>query len=364
MTSAAPAGGEPGGGPGGIAFGVDVGGTKVLGVALRGDRVVAEVRVPTRPGGADRGGGPTGEEVVGAIDAVVGDLARMAADRTGVAPSGGRRPPLGVGVPGMVDRSGVLRFAPNLPGAGGTDVRGLLERRRWPPPPTTAAPPAAAPPVPVVVDNDANLAVFAEYRLGSARDADHVLMVTLGTGIGGGVVRGGRVVTGSAGFAAEVGHMVVDPSGPPCPCGRRGCWEQLASGGALQRLTGEAARAGVLAPMVAGAGGDPGGVRAEQVTDAAARGDEGALAVMERLAWWVALGLANLAAVLDPSLIVVGGGLGEAGEVLLGPTRRAFAGMVEGGGVRPRIDIVGAGLGERAGAIGAALAAREGGLPA
>jgi len=362
VTSGDPRGAPTGGGPGEIVFGVDVGGTKVLGVALRDDLVVAEARVPTptRPGGPAGPVATTGEDVANAIVEVVAAVAGRVAGGTsgaGRVPAEGGTPVIGVGMPGMVDRSGVLRFAPNLPAAGGTDFRRLLARRLAP---TT---PATPPPV-VVIENDTNLATLAEHRLGAARGADNVLMVTLGTGIGGGVVLGGRVLTGSSGFAAEVGHMVVDPSGPPCPCGRRGCWERLASGGALGRLAGEAARAGSLARVVALAGGDPGDVRGEHVTEAARQGDEGALSVMEELGRWVALGLANLAALLDPSRIVVGGGLAQAGEVLLAPTRRAFAGMVEGGTARPRIEIVEAELGERAGAIGAALAAPGGGLPA
>jgi glucokinase len=150
---------------------------------------------------------------------------------------------------------------------------------------------------------------------------------------------------------------VVDPSGPQCPCGRRGCWERFASGGGLGTLAREAALAGNLQRVVALAGGDPEDVRGEHVTSAAESGDPDALAVMEDLGRWVALGLANLAAVLDPSCIVVGGGLAEAGEVLLAPTRRAFAAMVEGGSNRPEVAIVHAAFGVRAGAVGAALAA-------
>jgi glucokinase len=248
----------------------------------------------------------------------------------------------------MVDRAGVLRFAPNLPSAAGADFPALLEGRLG----------GAA----LVVENDANLAALAEHSLGAARGADHALMVTLGTGIGGGVVSGGRVLVGAFGFAGEIGHMIVDPSGPHCPCGQRGCWERYASGGGLGRLAREAAYAGSLAEVVARAGGDPEDVRGEHVTAAALDGDPGAIGVMEELGWWVALGLANLTAVVDASRIVLGGGLVGAGDQLLEPTRRAFAALVEGSAVRPGIEIVPAALGERAGAVGAALAARVGGL--
>jgi glucokinase len=176
------------------------------------------------------------------------------------------------------------------------------------------------------------------------------------------VISGGRVVVGANGFAGEIGHMLVDPSGPPCPCGRSGCWERLASGGGLGRLAREAAGAGRLGDVVALAGGDPELVWGEHVTRAALGGDPGALEVMGEVAWWLALGLANLTTVLDVRRFVVAGGLAEAGEILLDPTRRAFTDLVEGAGARPEIEIVRAAYGERAGAAGAAMAARDGGL--
>jgi len=344
-------GGRPGGPA--VALGVDIGGTKVLGVALDGaDRVVAEARVPTphgaveharRHGGAEGTG--TGSDVADAVARVVATLRAEVGTAGGA--SGGAAP-VGVGIPGMLDRRGVLVFSPNLPGASGADFRALLTDR--------------LPEAPLVVENDANCAATAEFLLGAARGADHFVMVTLGTGIGGGLVTGGRVLAGAHGFAGEIGHMLVDPSGPPCPCGRRGCWERYASGGGLGRLAREAAYAGRLAQVVALAGDDPELVRGEHVTRSALDGEPGALAVMEDLGWWVALGLANLTAVLDPSRIVLGGGLVVAGEILLAPTRRAFAELVEGASARPEVEIVAAALGERAGAVGAALAARAGGL--
>jgi glucokinase len=151
---------------------------------------------------------------------------------------------------------------------------------------------------------------------------------------------------------------VVDPSGPACPCGQRGCWERYASGGGLGRLAREAAYAGRLTHVVALACGDPENVHGEDITKAAMAGDDGALGVLDELGWWVALGLANVVAMVDPQRVVLGGGLAEAGDLLLAPTRRAFARLVEGGSVRPPIEITGAVLGERAGAVGAALAAR------
>jgi glucokinase len=152
---------------------------------------------------------------------------------------------------------------------------------------------------------------------------------------------------------------VVDPAGPQCPCGKRGCWERYASGSGLGRLAREAAHAGHLDAVVRLAGGDPEAVRGEHVTSAAVAGDAEALAVLSELGWWLALGLANLAAVLDPAAFVLGGGLAEHIDLVLGATRTAFDELLVDRQYRPPIEIRPAALGERAGAIGAALAARE-----
>jgi len=212
---------------------------------------------------------------------------------------------------------------------------------------------------PVVLGNDATFATWAEATIGAAAGAGDVLMATIGTGIGGGAVIGGRLVGGRHGFAGEFGHMVVDPSGPRCPCGHQGCWERYASGSGLGWMAREAAQAGVAHRVVELAGGDPEDVRGEHVTRAAAEGDAEAGAVMARFASWLALGLANLATIFDPEVIVLGGGMVESGDVLLSPTRAAFDGLLEGARHRPPIRMVAAALGERAGAIGAALHARD-----
>jgi glucokinase len=327
--------------PGRAAIGVDIGGTKVLGVVVDTEgHVVGEARVPTPADPIPAGVGPPGTEVADAVTEVVVRLQVEA----------GRGAPVGVGVPGMLDHNGFLVFAPNLHSATGSDLAGLLVER--------LGGEGAAPPVDV--QNDANCAALAEHILGAARGTDDALMVTLGTGIGGGIIAGGAIALGARGFAGEIGHMLVDPTGPPCPCGRRGCWERYASGAGLGLLAREGALAGRLPEVVALAGGDPEMVRGEHVTRAASDGDPGARAVMVELGWWVALGLANVTAVLDPERIILGGGLVEAGELFLDPTRRAFLELVEGSAERPPIEIVLAALGERAGAVGAALFAQGG----
>lgn len=319
-----------------IRIGIDVGGTKCLGVAVERPAdpepldVRAELQVPT----------PHARNAL--VDALLGLVVELEAQVGEGAES------VGIGLPGLVDRAGVVHAAPNLPAAVGLDATRALAGR---------GPGADRR---VTVDNDANCAVWGEHRAGAGVGHDDVLMVTLGTGIGGGIVSGGRLQRGRAGFAAEVGHMVVDRRGPPCPCGRRGCWERFASGSGLARLAREAVAAGRGDRMLELAGGNPEGMRGEHVARAAAEGDVGARAVLAELARWLGLGLANLAAILDPGVIVVGGGLVELGEDLLGPARATFDTMLLSGPARPLIPVVAAALGARAGAVGAALLGGEG----
>ncbi|HYX44765.1 MAG TPA: ROK family protein [Acidimicrobiales bacterium] len=301
--------------------GVDLGGTKCLGVALDGGQIVAETRVATREG----------------AEALLDEIVDLVEELEGYGPIEA----VGVGAPGLVDRDGVLRFAPNLSlGGAALDVRSPLEARLG---------------VPVTVDNDATCAAWGEREVGAAQGLDDVILVTLGTGIGGGIVTDGTVERGANGFAGEIGHMVVDPDGPECPCGQRGCWERFASGSGLGRLAREAVLAGRAGGVVKLAGGDPDAVRGEHVTRAVAAGDAEAAELLGRFAWWVALGLANLANIFDPEAFVLGGGLVRAGEALLAPTRRTLRDLLPE--QRPDVAVLPATLGERAGAVGAACLA-------
>ena len=324
---------------GGVTVGLDMGGTKVLGLALDPEgAVLAEERVltPHRPG-APLTDADVAELVIDTLGTVADRLrATVAGDVVAV----------GVGAPGLVDNSGVLRFAPNLPGGAGLDVAGRLSARLHG--------------LRTVVDNDATCATVGEWAFGAAAGASDAVLVTLGTGIGGGIIAAGHVVRGASGFAGEVGHMVVDPNGPPCTCGKRGCWERFASGSGLGRLAREAAHAGRLDDVVRLAGGDAESVRGEHVTMAAKAGDPEALAVLEELGRWLALGLANLALTLDPSVMVFGGGLVDTVTLVLDAVRAHFDDLMGGRASRPEVLIVPAELGERAGAIGAAVVARLG----
>ena len=289
-------------------IGVDVGGTKMLGVVVDdGGQLLDEQRVLT----------PTGDDDL--VDAMVEVIAKLRAGHDVVG--------IGAGVPGLVDRNAVLRFAPNLPGVVELPVGARLE---------------AATGLPVRVDNDNTCALWAEHLLGAARDVNDAVLVGLGTGIGGGLLLDGRLVRGANGFSGEIGHMVVARGGIPCVCGRNGCWERYASGSALGRMAREA---GI-------------GERGEDVTIAAIAGDADALAVFDEFADWFAVGLVNLVHVLDVQRCVIAGGVVEAGEVLIEAVRRAFAARIVAPEHRPTVEIVAAQLGERAGAVGAALLAR------
>lgn len=302
------------------AAGIDVGGTKCLGVVVDDDgAIVRDSRHPTPSGG---------DALLDVLAQIVDELAPIDT--------------LGIGVPGLVTRAGTLRAAPNIAGIDDLAIGSRLGQRLG---------------MVVEVDNDATSAAAAEWQLGAGRGADDMVMVTLGTGIGGGLVLGGRLQRGANGFAGEIGHMVVDPDGEPCPCGRRGCWERYASGSGLGRLAQDAAGAGRLG-QVLDAVGTLADIRGEDVQAAADAGDAEALAVIDEFARWVALGLVNLTNILDPGLVVLGGGLAEAGELYLGPIRSWFERLLYAPEQRPHPRLAFAELGPEAGAIGAALLPR------
>ncbi len=312
-----------------LAVGVDIGGTKVAaGVVDEAGRILARARrlTPSRDPRA----------VEDTIVEVVREL------RTGH-----RVGCVGIGAAGFVDadRARVL-FAPHL---------------AWRNEPLRDAV-AESVGLPVVVENDANAAAWSEWRFGAARGQDRLVCVTLGTGIGGGVVFDGQVQRGAHGLAGEFGHMVVVPDGHRCECGNRGCLEQYASGNVLGREARELARAGspVTVPLMERVGGDVDALVGPLITEAARDGDPCAIELFEDVGRWLGIGLANLAAALDPGIFVIGGGVSDAGELLLRPARESFRRTLTGRGFRPEPRIVAAQLGPEAGLVGAADLARVG----
>lgn len=233
---------------------------------------------------------------------------------------------VGIGVAGMVDRDGVVVASPNLPGLVDVPLQAAVSERVD---------------VAVVVDNDANVAALAEARLGVARGHSHVLMVTLGTGIGGGWVVDGAIQRGAHGFLGEIGHFTVDAAGPVCACGERGHWESIASGRALTKMAEE--------------------LEADGRGSLASRAESDTIAqdLLDRFATAVVTGLAGLCNIFDPSIVVLGGGVVEIGEALVSPIVRRLGPALEGGAQRPTVPVRAAALGERANAVGAALLARE-----
>lgn len=307
-------------------IGVDLGATNVrVAVVDRTGGIRAELRDHT---------GEDGSEVVPTTTALV---RKLRDEFPGVSA-------IGVGAAGLVDRDGDVQYAPNIPAFRRTPLREALQRAIG---------------LPVVVDNDANAAAWGEIVHGAAHGALYALMVTLGSGIGGGIIARGRIIRGAHGFAAEIGHFQIDPDGPMCACGERGHWEAFASGHALGRMGRAWAAAGRAPGVVARAGGDPDAVTGVHVGDSAQAGEPDGRALLDEYAELVAVGLAGLANILDPERIVISGGLVELGDTLLRPVREAFERRIEGAEYRPRIDIVPAALGEHAGVIGAAARARD-----
>jgi glucokinase len=214
--------------------------------------------------------------------------------------------------------------------------------------------------LPVVVENDANAAIWAEWRFGAGRGETHLVCVNLGTGIGGALLVNGSLQRGKFGVAGEFGHMQVVPGGHRCECGNRGCWEQYASGNALVREARAmaAANSPVAHRWLELSGGEAARITGPLITGLAQEGDHAAVDLFREIGEWLGIGIANLAAAFDPGTFVVGGGLSEAGDLLLGPARESFARQLTGRRYRPAAAIVLAELGNTAGLVGAADLAR------
>lgn len=315
---------------GGVTIGVDIGGTKIAaGVVDDHGNILRTTRHPTPRHDSTA--------VLAEVASVVEEL-QAEVDGTIVG--------VGVGVAGGVDRSrSTVYFAPNLSWSQ-VPVRTVLE---------------AATGLPVVVENDGAAAAWAETRFGAGVGLDHVVMVTVGTGIGGGIVVDADVMRGAHGVAAEIGHLNAVPDGRLCGCGRKGCWEQYASGNALVREARSLAaerrpEAGVLLDL---GDGTPEGVQGAHVTKAAQLGDPVAVEAFGIVGDWLGRGLADLTAIVDPDAFVIGGGVSEAGDLLLGSARRTLNDKIFGGSNRPMPQLLLAQLGNDAGIVGAADLARR-----
>jgi glucokinase len=311
-----------------LTIGVDVGGTKVAaGVVDERGRIIEKLKRSTPSASPER----TAKVISEAILELLGRHQAAA---------------VGIGAAGFVDevRSSIL-FAPNLAWRD-EPLKPLVEDYVG---------------LPVVVENDANAAAWAETILGAARGHEHVMLVALGTGIGAGIVLNGQLYRGRWGIAGEPGHYRVVPDGRLCGCGNRGCWEQYASGSALVAEAREFARRspGAAVRLLQLGGGHAEGINGPEVTQAALEGDAAAMRCFEIVGGWLGHGLAALAAILDPGCFVIGGGVSDAGDLLIGPARATFGSALTGGPYRPHAEIVLAQLGADAGMIGAADLARR-----
>ena len=298
--------------------GADLGGTKISAVLAneRGQVLRRDYR------STDAGSGP---------QAVVARLVEAIRAAMGADPIVA----VGIGSAGLCTRDGVISTSPNLPGWKDVPLRDLVQRELG---------------IATYLGNDANVAALGEHYFGAGRGVRNLVYVTVSTGIGGGVIVDGRLMTGASGTAGEIGHMVIDPDGPQCPCGQRGCWEALASGTAIARAAAARLSAGADSPDLSGDSAlTP---TAVGVAAAARAGDSLAQDVLRQASYYLGVGLVNLVHIFNPELIILGGGVSQIGESLIGPARayvaeHAFA--VPAKAVR----IVTAALGQDSGPLGA-----------
>jgi glucokinase len=307
-----------------VSIGIDIGGTKMSAGVVTPDGEIVERCLKPSPVRSAR-------QAEDAIVEVVADLSRR--HQVGA---------VGVGAAGWVDsQQTTIRFSPHLAWRDEPIALRLAQRVDRP----------------VIVDNDANAAAWAEFNFGAGRGAQTMIMLTLGTGIGGAMVTDGRLFRGAFGMAGEWGHSTVVPGGQDCPCGNQGCWEQYASGHALARQASALAASGD--PAAAGLADLPQPLTGAAVGRLARAGDPAAVGLVAELGGWLGLGLANLAAGLDPEVFVIGGGLAQLGDLLLEPARVAYRRHLSGRGHRPWAAVRQAGFGPDAGLVGAAALARR-----
>jgi glucokinase len=312
-----------------LTIGIDVGGTKVLGgVVDEAGKVLTTARKDTpRQGGS-------------ALTQTIADVAKELLQQHSVAS-------VGVSAAGFVssDRKTMLA-TPNIADWNGVDLDHQL---------------TALIGLPVVIENDANAAAWGEAKFGAGKNQDHMMMLTVGTGIGGGIVANGALYRGAFGIAAEFGHMRVVPDGHICGCGARGCFEQYASGNALLRHAREAINASpeIARNLLSRGDGTVAGLTGQAITDAARDGDPVALAAFNTTGQWLGAGIASLAVLLDPACVVIGGGVIDAGEILLKPTRESLERNMPFAGKHPYPQIIAAQLGNEAGLVGVADLARS-----
>jgi glucokinase len=317
--------------PADVVAGVDLGGTKIYtALASRSGAIESEVRLETEPG---RGMQAVLRNLFHSLDRVLA-VAGVPLDRLGA---------IGVGAPGPLDiGTGVIQEAPNL-GWKETPLARLLAEKYA---------------VPVFLDNDANLAALGEKRYGAGRDAGDLIYITVSTGVGAGLIINDRIYHGHSGAAGEIGHISADPEGPLCGCGRKGCLETLASGTALARQARQLVESGAGKRILEHAGGNPDRITARIVGEAALKGDDEAMQLVRRIGACLGAAIAGLVGLLNPSLVVIGGGVSRIGPLLFDAIEAEVMRRVMPAS-RQGLRIVPAALGDRSGVMGAIALARE-----
>lgn len=309
------------------AIAIDLGGTRIkAGIVDRDARVVARHTIPTE---AERGPDHVMQRIIAEARDLADEARRRSLNPMGVA----------VGAPGALSQSrGVILAPPNLPGWNNVPVAALVRERCG---------------LPTILENDANAAALGEFWTGAGRGVDNLVLLTLGTGIGGGVVLGGRILRGFFETAGEVGHTIVIPDGRPCGCGQKGCLEAYASANSIVRIVSEQISAGT-ATVCAETLTAENGLTAEHVAEAAQAGDSVAMQAWDQACRLLAVSCVNVQHVLNPQVIVLGGGMSAAGAQLLEPVRRHFSELTWPK-INDRPDIRLAALADDAGVIGAAM---------
>ena len=312
-----------------LAIGIDIGGTKILGALVDGSgKVLTEKRVPSPAQDPDQ-----------MVDDVV-SLIQTLADEA-------NEPVLAAGVAaaGFIDaEQSTILYAPNLNWRN-EPLRERLQERVS---------------IPVFIENDANAAGWAEYKFGAGRGSKDMVMLTLGTGVGGAVVSDGKLRRGGFGIGGELGHVRVVQDGRLCGCGRKGCVEQYASGTAVLRAAKKLSNSdGPAGQRLRQLREENGELNGHLVYQALLEGDHGALKIVSDAGGFLGQAMGTITAVLDPQVYVIGGGLSEAGELILEPIRQAFISELPARGFRPEAKVVTAQFSNQAGVIGAADLARE-----
>tara|TARA_B100000029_G_scaffold480578_1_gene528728 strand:+ start:1020 stop:2000 length:981 start_codon:yes stop_codon:yes gene_type:complete len=311
--------------PSNLSLGFDIGGTNIRGLGLGSRGETTKLYQKSHL-----------SELDNIIDSILNIYKEIQLD------TGKQIESIGIGCAGLIDTEGVVRASPNILALENFPLKEAIEEKVE---------------VSVTVENDANCAAWAEAQLGVAQGRSEALVVSLGTGIGAGIILNGNLHRGGFGFAGEVGHMVVEKDGLQCPCGKQGCWEQYASGSALGRLAQRMHEDGDIPDLASKVRSGKSYVTGELVGVAAQENHKEALQILEIFSQWVSLGIHNLVKVTDPSLIVIGGGIAEIGQPLIGAINRTFSQIANSEPNAQQVELVLAKFGNRAGSLGAALIA-------